>query len=183
MQTGFAPGAVAAARDLGLRLLVGRNAPFDPKEGIALLTSCAERGDAEALAQMPTLKGAGAWMPSNWNEALDLLAQAAERGSARARGQLKILASDRGLAERAARENAHWRAVRATVDIAAWRTPPARRAICEASRIRVVGNFVPREACDWLIARGARHRRRKRRPRRRRRARIRGTRSSVERKR
>lgn len=153
-QIGVSSGSVAALCALGLRLLVGRNAPFDPKEGIRLLTSAAEQGDAEALAQLATLNAAGAWMPQNWTEALDLLAQAAERGSERARGQLRILAGDGVLAERAAREKGLWRALRASVDVEAWRTPPERRAICEAPRIRTVANFVPREACDWLIARG-----------------------------
>ncbi len=150
-----AGGSAAAARVLGLRLLVGRNAPFDSAQAISLLTSAASRGDAEALAQMATLKAAGAWMPQNWNEALDLIGQAAERGSARARGQLMIL-GERALAARArAGEAGLWGVLRASVDVKAWLAPPERRAICEAPRIRVVDKFVPVEICDWLLARGA----------------------------
>lgn len=147
-----AAGSIAAASVLGIRLLVGRQAPFDPQQGISLLTSAASRGDADALAQMATLKAAGAWMPQNWNEALDLLQQSAERGSARAQGQLMILgdrASAGGMAQ-------PWAALRASVDLKRWFSVPERRSICEAPRIRVVDKFVPVEVCDWLLARGAR---------------------------
>lgn len=149
-----AAGEDGAAVALGLRLLVARHAPFDPPTGLSLLTAAASRGNADALAQMATLKATGAWMPQNWNEALDLLQQAAERGSARARGQLLIL-GDRALAERARRgDGALWAALRASVDMKAWLTVPERRAICEAPRIRVVEKFVPANVCAWLIARG-----------------------------
>lgn len=148
-------GHAVAARLLGKRLLVGRHAPFDAKEGLAFLTSAAGQGEPEALAQMATLKAAGAWMPQNWGEALDLLQTAAERGSERARGQLLILAGDRALAARAnGGEASLWRALCESVDLAAWRTPPARRSLCEAPRIRAVENFVPADVCAWLIARG-----------------------------
>jgi predicted 2-oxoglutarate/Fe(II)-dependent dioxygenase YbiX len=143
-----APASAEAASALGLRLLVGRNAPFDPQAGISLLTSAAGRGNAAALAQMATLKAAGAWMPQNWNEALDLLQAAAERGSEQARGQLTILGGDDGT-------DTSWAALRANVDLKRWLTVPERRAICEAPRIRVVDGFVPVAVCDWLLARGA----------------------------
>jgi predicted 2-oxoglutarate/Fe(II)-dependent dioxygenase YbiX len=150
-----AAGSIEAASVLGIRLLVGRHAPFDPQTGLSLLTNAASSGDADALAQMATLKAAGAWMSQNWNEALDLLQQAAEHGSARARGQLLIL-GDRVLAERArGGEGGLWAALRASVDVKAWLTVPERRAICEAPRIRVVDAFVPVAMCDWLLARGA----------------------------
>jgi TPR repeat protein len=143
-------GDAAAARALGLRLLVGRDAPFDPAEALRRLTMAAECGDADALAQMATLKAAGAWMPQNWREALDLLAEAAERGSVRARGQLAML-GDAGLA---GGEAGAWRALRATVDVDRWLRPSERRAICEAPRIRLAERFVPGAFCDWLVALG-----------------------------
>ncbi len=150
-----AAGSAEAASALGIRLLVGRNAPFDPQAGISLLTSAAGRGDGEALAQMATLKAAGAWMPPNWTEALDLVQQAAERGSARARGQLMVL-GDAALAQRArGGEGGLWAALRQSVDLKAWLSPSSRRVICEAPRIRAADNFVPVAVCDWLLARGA----------------------------
>jgi hypothetical protein len=150
-----ASGVTAAQSALGIRLLVGRQAPFDPQQGIALLTSAAGKGDADALSQMATLKAAGAWMPQNWNEALDLLSSSAERGSTRAQGQLLLL-GEAELARRArAGEAGLWGALRASVDLRAWLTVSERRVICEAPRIRAVEKFVPVGFCDWLLARGA----------------------------
>lgn len=140
-------GSLAAARALGLRLLVGRGAPFNPQEGLSLLTAAAQQGEGVALAQMATLKAAGAWVPQDWNEALDLLAEAAGRGSAHAQGQLRILAHD-------ALSN-DWRGLRARVNLEAWRMPPERRSLCEAPRIRAVEAFVPVAVCAWLLARAA----------------------------
>jgi hypothetical protein len=137
----------AAACALALRLLVGREAPFDPRQGLALLTSAAEQGYPDALCQMATLKAAGAWVPQNWAEALDCLVQAAARGSVHAQGQLRILAHDP--------HSSDWSALKAKVDLQLWRTPPARRVICEAPRIRAVDDFVPVAVCDWLMACGA----------------------------
>ncbi len=140
-------GSAAAARALGVRLLVGRDAPFDPKKGLTLLVAAADQGEAEALAQLATLNAAGAWVPPNWGAALAFLQRAAERGSARAQGQLRILARDLASSD--------WAALRAGVDLDAWRRPPERRALCEAPRIRAVEAFVPHEVCDWLMARAA----------------------------
>lgn len=67
-----AAGSIEAASALGIRLLVGRDAPFDPQKGLSLLTNAASGGDADALTQIATLKAAGAWMPQNWNEALEI---------------------------------------------------------------------------------------------------------------
>jgi hypothetical protein len=141
-----ARGSAAAARAAGLRLLVGRDAPFEPKEAIELLFSAAEREDADALCQVATIRATGAFSPPSWTDALDLLQHAAERGSARAQGQLRILAHDTASSD--------WRALRRRIDIKAWATPPERRSICEAPRIRAVEKFVPVVVCDWLMARG-----------------------------
>ncbi|NOT40121.1 MAG: 2OG-Fe(II) oxygenase [Alphaproteobacteria bacterium] len=141
-----ARGSVAAATAAALRLLVGRHAPFEPKEGIELLFSAAEREDPDALCQVATIRATGAFMPQSWRDALELLQHAAERGSVRAQGQLRILAHDR--------TSSDWGALRRRVDITAWATPPGRRSICEAPRIRAVDKFVPVAVCEWLMARG-----------------------------
>lgn len=139
---GSAPAATAA----GLRLLVGRDAPFQPKEALDLLFWAAEREDANALCQVATIRATGAFSPASWPDALDLLQHASERGSVQAQGQLRILAHDEASSD--------WAALRKRVDIKAWKTPPERRSICEAPRIRAVDKFVPTVVCDWLIARG-----------------------------
>jgi prolyl 4-hydroxylase len=142
-----ARGSAKAATAAGLRLLVGRDAPFDPKEGVALLFRAAEQEDADALCQVATIRATGAFAPSNWRDALDLLQHAAERGSVHAQGQLRILARDPSSSD--------WGALKARVDIPSWRIAPERRSLCEAPRIRAVEKFVPVEVCAWLMARAA----------------------------
>lgn len=53
-------GDLAATTALGIRLLVGRDAPFEPERGAKLIAAAVERGDAQAMSVMATLKGAGA---------------------------------------------------------------------------------------------------------------------------
>lgn len=139
-------GSASAATAAALRLLVGRDAPFEPKEAVELLFWAAEREDPNALCQAATIRATGAFSAPSWFDALDLLQQAAQRGSTRAQGQLRILAHDQ--------TSSDWRALRARVDIKAWATPPERRSICEAPRIRAVDKFMPVAVCDWLMARG-----------------------------
>ena len=149
-------GDVAAMSLLGLRLLIGRNAPLQPQDAIKLLADAAEGGDADATAQMATLAAAGAWMPQNWPDALAFLQLAAERGSAHARGQLRLLAADRALAQMAhdrMAEPGYWQRLRQSIDVEAWKQPPPRRALCEAPRIRVAEGFTSAAVCDWLVER------------------------------
>ncbi len=146
-------GDAAAMVQLGRRLLVGHNAPFEPQEAIQLLMMAVERNDADAAAQMATLAAAGAWMPQNWSAALDFLQQGAELGSASARGQLLLLAGAgrQGLAQPAP----NWKALRESVDLAAWMSPPAtRQPLCESPRIRLARDFASPQTCQWLIGLG-----------------------------
>ena len=67
-----------------------------------------------------------------------------------------ILAGDRGLVGRVRSSGGGlWGALRASIDLDAWRRLPERRVLCDAPRIRVVEKFVPAEVCAWLIGRGA----------------------------
>ncbi|WP_029919068.1 2OG-Fe(II) oxygenase [Nevskia soli] len=150
-------GDAAAMCQLGLRLLIGRNAPQSPQEATILLGEAAERGDADATAQMATLAASGAWMPQDWPAALRHLQLAAERGSANARGQLLLLAGDRTLVQQtrdaAVPPPGCWQGLRESIDIEAWRQPPPRRSLCEAPRIRFAEAFTSAEVCDWLVQR------------------------------
>jgi len=152
----------ARADDLGAmveladRLLVGRDAPFAPEEGVALVTRAAERGEATALVRMATLAGAGAWTPQSWPRAFDLLVEAAGKGSASAQGQLLLLAGDEALADRVragADEPDKWRRLADSFSIDYWATSPGRRVLCEKPRIRAVDDFVKPEICAWLMER------------------------------
>jgi prolyl 4-hydroxylase len=142
-----ARGSAKAATAAALRLIVGRDAPFEPKEGLELLFRAAEQEDPDALCQVATIRATGAFMPQSWRDALDLLEQAAVRGSAHAQGQLRILARDVASTD--------WPALRRRVNVQTWTTPLARRSLCEAPRIRAVEKFMPVVVCQWLMARAA----------------------------
>jgi predicted 2-oxoglutarate/Fe(II)-dependent dioxygenase YbiX len=149
-------GEPAAACRLGARLLVGREAPFAPQEGLALIEQAAARDDADAVAHLATLTGAGAWTRQSWPEALRLLLRAAELGSADARAQLVMLAGDVDAADAARAgepDNGVWQRLHASIDLERWVVPPLPRAVREAPRIWVVPGFTTPEICRWLIGR------------------------------
>ncbi len=146
-----------ALAQLGDRLLVGRDAPFAPEEGVRHIRDAAARGDPGAQVRLATLTGAGAWMEQSWTGAFDLLVQAAEAGSAMARGQLLLLSADPDLAARVEAEPqadaGAWRRLADSFDLSAWTTPAPRRPLCEKPRIRAVEGFVSPGICVWLIDR------------------------------
>jgi prolyl 4-hydroxylase len=151
-------GQADAMSRLGDRLLVGRNAPFEPDEGVALVSAAAALGDLTALVRMATLTGAGAWTPQDWPKAFDFLVRAAQGGSALAQGQLLLLATDQDFVRQVRSDPAAdpqaWRRLADSFDLQVWVTPPAgRRAMCEKPRIRVVDGFVSPEICAWLVDR------------------------------
>jgi hypothetical protein len=88
---------IGDATKRGTTLLIGRDGPFQPEEGARLIASAVEQGDAQAMAVMATLKGAGAWTVQSWPEALMLLQRSAEGGADDGRKQLILLAGDRAL--------------------------------------------------------------------------------------
>jgi hypothetical protein len=146
-------GDSAAAAELGIRLLSGRGTPSAPKEGASWVKSAADLGDPEALAIAATLAGLGAFQPQNWDAALDLLCEAAVRGLPAARAQLQILAHAPTADGAEGGDPDVWRALRSRIDIEAWITPPARRPVWEAPRVRIAEGFAPAVVCDWLRAR------------------------------
>ncbi len=131
----------------GTALLTGRDAPFEPEEGARLIALAVEQGDAQAMAVMATLKGAGAWVPQSWPEALDLLQRAAEGGADDGRRQLIMLAGDQALADRARRGEL-------APDIEKWIVPAPPKQVCDWPKIWVAENFTTPELCAWLIGRG-----------------------------
>jgi prolyl 4-hydroxylase len=139
------------------RLLVGRDAPFAPEEGVAALEQLAPEGDSDALCTLATLRAAGAWTRHSWPEAMDLLQQAAELGSVEARGQLLALTADRDLASQirsgAAGELDRWRRLKESIDVEAWVTPEKPLQVCEAPRVWTAERFATPELCEWLVSR------------------------------
>jgi len=156
LRTAAKAGDASAARELGTRLLVGRDAPFEPREGLALIERAAACDDAEATSTLATLKGAGAWTQQSWPDALRLLRRAAELGSHDARAQLIMLASDAEIAAAARVGQAPddvWGRLHASVDLERWVVPPMPQAVSEEPRIWTVPGFATPEICRWLIGR------------------------------
>jgi predicted 2-oxoglutarate/Fe(II)-dependent dioxygenase YbiX len=141
---------------LGTRLLAGRDAPFEPQEGVRLIASAIERGDAQAMSVMATLKAAGAWVAHNLDEAMDLLARAAEGGSDDAREQLLILAGDPALAAEARQGTATtgiWQRLRESFDFEKWVTPQPAKQVWDWPKIYTAEKFATPELCKWLVGR------------------------------
>ena len=148
-------GDPAAMTALGRLLLIGKDGPFEPQEGLAMIRRAADGGEPEALAQLAVLHAGGAWTPQDWTAGLDCLQRAAELGHQAARSQLELIAADPSLPASAPLEDGadRWRRLRERIDIEAWTRPPERRAVCENPRIRVVERFAAPEVCRWLIER------------------------------
>ncbi|OQW63432.1 MAG: hypothetical protein A4S17_07175 [Proteobacteria bacterium HN_bin10] len=108
----------------------------------------ARAGHAEAAQLMAAICAVGYGRARDWREALGWLAEAAERGNDLARGQLRLLAN-------AGEEGSDWRALAASVDVAAWTAPRAGRVVNECPYIAMVEDFLDPPLCAWLIARAA----------------------------
>ena len=149
-------GDVSAMSALGARLLVGRDAPFEPQEGLALIERAAASDDAEAISLLATLKAAGAWTQQSWPDALRLLHRAAELGSRDSREQLIMLASDIDAAAEARAGQIRgdvWGRLHESINLERWVVPPMPQAVSEAPRIWTVRGFATPEICRWLVSR------------------------------
>ena len=148
----------AAASGIGYRLLIGRDAPHLPDEGVRILEQAAAGNEPEALCMLATLRAAGAWTHQSWPEALDLLERAANGGATDARTQLCLLSADQNLAEAAQRSPTRagiWRDLKNSIDLRAAITPPPPVQILQSPRVWVTENFASPALCAWLISRSA----------------------------
>ena len=116
-------------------MLVGRGAPYQPQEGLRLIEAATARNDPAALQLSAVLSALGVGRPQNWTHAVGLVARAAELGDARAQGQIAILGDP------------------ARFEIGQWFGAAQATHRCEAPRILTISNFLPRRACDWIVAR------------------------------
>jgi hypothetical protein len=139
-------GDVEALTELGLRLIVGRNAPFLPIDGARLLSSAGSKGGAKALEHLAVLIGAGIYARQSWAGALDCLQRSAELGSENARRQLRLLAGS-------AAQNGPdgWRRLRQAIDLAPWSREAPSEVLSQSPHIRSVRGLIPPEACCWVI--------------------------------
>jgi hypothetical protein len=118
---------------LAREMLIGRYVPYDAETALRLVGAACQACYPQALLFHATLAALGIGRTQNFEDALDLVAQAAATGDARAQGQLAALGG------------------RERFRVEEWLAPPIQRQHHTAPRIFTVENFLPREACAWLI--------------------------------
>lgn len=153
-----ASGNTEAKAALALRLVAFP--PFAVMDGLKWANAAASEGSAAAAHLLALMTGEGLGVPQNWTLAVDWLQRAAELGRRQAQAELAALAGQWDLAhafreDRGAQEN--FSRLRNAVDLQSWISVPGPRAISQEPRIGMVENFLPREACDWLIAKNRPH--------------------------
>jgi predicted 2-oxoglutarate/Fe(II)-dependent dioxygenase YbiX len=135
-------GDPGALRILGMKLLLGEGVAPAPREGVALLTDAAARGDGEANAQLALFAAWGVLRPRSLPAALEHLQRAAELGWTPSRRELQFLAHSSGT---------DWQALRQGVDLAGWTSPRPSRVISRAPQVRLIEGFATAAECAWLI--------------------------------
>jgi hypothetical protein len=125
---------------LGARLVVGREAPYAPVDGAALIEEAARQGDGAAWRHMAVLAAAGVGRTQSWRDALDALAQARELGD-----PLASADSDRvcalGVTDA---KSAH-----------AWFATPPGRELCTSPHMAAYREFLTPAVCAHLVSRAA----------------------------
>lgn len=129
-------GNPPAMTALGARLIVGRDAPYSPADGAALLLEAANRGDAAAWPYLALLAAAGVGRVQSWPDAFDALGRAAELGDEKAARQIGLL-SDAG--------------VRGAGDVAAWIGAPAGETLSDSPHMVTFAGFLTPALCAHLM--------------------------------
>ena len=149
-------GDVDATTELGQRLLAGDRAPLLPRDGVGFLLDAYKRGGADAAARLAVLAGLGVYLEPSLDNAFGLLTQAAERGSITAREQLRLLGTDRELAERAdPLPRDYWQKLAESIDSNDWLSAVPARVLSDSPSVRAFASLLPKRICAWLIARSA----------------------------
>ena len=124
--------------ELGARLLAGREAPYAPVDGAALILEAAQQGDAEAWHYVAVLAASGIGRGQSWSDGYAALTRAAELGDAHARREIDVLA---GLGISGGNE------------LRTWLLPPAAHVLHDAPRFVTYAGFLAPAICAHLIDR------------------------------
>ncbi len=133
-------GNPAAITALGTRLMVGRDAPFSPVDGLELLHEAARQNDADAWACLAVMAAAGVGRAQSWTDALEALAKAAGLNHAPALLQLRIMSA---------------LGVHNAADIECWLTSYDTQVLREQPRFAAHAGFLPLGLCKYLIEKSA----------------------------
>lgn len=138
---------VMALSMLGGQLMSGRGVAPDFGAGLTLMKRAAELGSDYAWAVLAACSCYG--MDGDWNTGLDRLLRSAELGYASARAQLRILADP----EERAPATTDWAKLRESIDLDAWRSPPAAEILLSDPDMKTVPGLAPPSVCKWLMVR------------------------------
>ena len=133
-------GNPAALSALGARLVVGREAPYSPVDGEALLAEAARQGEAEAWAYISVLAAAGVGRAQSWDDAFAAIASAHRLGYPPATAQLDRL-REAGITDGGS--------------AAAWVAAARGSTVCEAPRMTRYPDLLPPSWCACFRERAA----------------------------
>lgn len=135
LQARAASGSPRAQYELGARLLVGREVPFEPNKGLELVAAAAAQQETAALQLSGLIAAIGIGRQQSWIDAIQLVARAAELGDERAQGQIAILGEP------------------ARFSPQAWLQLPAVNQRFASPRVLTAEAFLSPAVCAWFIAR------------------------------
>ena len=127
-------GNVAGLRALAINLLI--KMPVVERDGVAMIRSAAEKGDAEALYVCAMLAAQDTDLADRWTIALEYLAAAAEKGWEPAQTQRAFLGP-----------------AFSAEDAIAMCQPAQVHDVFDSPRIGLIERFASPELCAWLIER------------------------------
>ena len=130
------PRAITA---LAVRLMVGRDTPFSPVDGLALLSEAARQDDGEAWSYLALMAAAGVGRAQSWPDAFEALAQAVKL-------EYKAAVRQRQLLTTAGIVGAH--------DVDSWLAAPAvqdARVLHTTPRFAAHRGLLPLVLCKYLI--------------------------------
>jgi hypothetical protein len=123
---------------LGARLLVGREAPYAPADGAALIAEAAEQGDPDAWRYVAVLAAAGLGRAQSWSAALEALTQSASLGDSAAAREIELL---------------RHMGVESADQVGAWLAAPPARELHASPPFRAYADFLSPAICAYLIER------------------------------
>lgn len=129
------PGAITA---LGARIMVGRDAPCSPVDGLELLNEAARQNDADAWCHLAVMAAAGVGRVQSWQDAFSALDRAVRLAHVPALRQRHLLTAV-GIA--------------CADDVDGWLSRVETRVLRDQPRVAALANFLPPALCDYLIDR------------------------------
>ncbi len=147
-------GDLKAMTMLAKRLLVGDRAPYLPRDGASLVVEAANKGEAEAIAQVAVLQCTGVYLAKSWPRSVATLTTAAQRGWKPARRELLLLTGlpiDKVHTELDNPSEQYWGEVGKSVDLSLWLRASPGETLHETPFVRRFADFIPKPICQYLI--------------------------------